>query len=79
MATPTKQQLDAALTALFAVADTVRDLGSVPSGELYSKLMHVTSLQGYERMLDTLKGANLITVENHVIRWVGPNQIARSN
>jgi hypothetical protein len=73
MATTTKQQLDQALTALFAVSETLREVGEIPSGVLYSQLMNVTSFEGYERMLGILKGAGLIAVENNVIRWIGPN------
>ena len=57
----TKQTYDAVLATICAVTDAIRDLGSVPSGELYARLMDRMSLQAYQGILDALTRARLIT------------------
>ncbi len=72
MAAPTSAELRAALDLTFAVAETIRELGEVPSGPLYAQLMGKVTYEGYQGLLRTLTNAKLIKVENHLIRWVGP-------
>jgi hypothetical protein len=63
----------AALLVLTAVAETIRELGSVPSGHLYATLMGRMDFEAYTKMLDTLKGAGLITESrSHELVWIGP-------
>ena len=73
-ATVTKEQVSAALQALAALAEAIRDLGEVPSGHLYAVVMSSgMSLATYQSMIDRLKGAGLIAVDgSHLIRWTGP-------
>lgn len=59
-----------ALTTI--IADAIKELGSVPSGHLYAQVMAHMNLQTYQVIIDTLKGAKLVTVKNHLIEWVGP-------
>lgn len=61
----------AALDILKAVADALKELGSVPSGEFYARLCGKFNLQTYTKIIDTLKRAGLIKVEGHLITWVG--------
>lgn len=57
---------------LFAISETLREMGEVPSGLLYSLLMGRMSLTQYEETIGTLKRAGLVAESNHVLRWVGP-------
>ena len=71
----TRDQLKAALEMLFLMAEAVREAGTIPSGVLYSLVMHKTDLPGYERAVDRLVGAGLVVREaNHVLKWVGPQK-----
>jgi hypothetical protein len=67
-----RARLNASVLATMAVAEAIRELGSVPSGHLYARLMGQLSLESYETILRTLRGAGLVEQKNHVLRWVGP-------
>jgi hypothetical protein len=67
----TQNDVKAALGILGAVADTIRELGEVPSGHLYAHLMSKLSLEQYEQVIGVLKQAGLITESNHLLTWVG--------
>ena len=64
-------ELKATVLLVKAVADCIRELEEVPSGHLYARLQGTLSLNTYNRVLDFLKKAKLITVQNHLIKWVG--------
>lgn len=68
----TREEVSAAIQAASAVAEAIRDLGSVPSGELYVQLMQHMSLATYEAILNILQRADLVVIANHVVRWTGP-------
>lgn len=56
-----------------AVAETIRELGQVPSGHLYARLMGVMELHQYEQVIDLLIDARLVERDHsHLLRWVGP-------
>lgn len=56
-----------------AVAETIRELGEIPSGHLYARLMGVMELRQYEQVIDLLVDARLIERDrSHLLRWVGP-------
>jgi hypothetical protein len=67
----TQDDVKAALGILRAVADTIRELGDVPSGHLYAHLMSKLSREQYEQVIGVLKQAGLITESNHLLTWVG--------
>lgn len=69
----TADQVKAALLAVRAVADCIKELGSVPSGHLYAQLAPVMSLDTYQGVLRTLKNAELVEERSHELFWVGPN------
>jgi hypothetical protein len=71
MSGTTPNDVKAALGILRAVADTIRELGEVPSGHLYAHLMSKLSLEQYEQVISVLKQAGLITESNHLLTWVG--------
>ncbi len=70
----TKEQVVAALQTIKVVADTIRELGEVPSGVLYSQVMQHVSLQSYQSIIERLKGAKLIREKHNKLIWVGPVQ-----
>lgn len=68
----TKQQLVSALMACTAMAEAIRELGSVPSGHLYANVCGAMDLPTYEGIIETLKRAGLLVEQNHLLTWVGP-------
>lgn len=70
--TPSKDQIKGAIEILRAVADAIKELGSVPSGHLYARLMGHMNLQSYQQIIDTLVKAQLVKSDNHMLTWIGP-------
>lgn len=60
----------ASLSIVQAVAEAIRELGSVPSGHLYAQLMGKLTLDQYTQIIDVLKGAGLVTESGHLLTWV---------
>lgn len=69
----TKDQVIAMLSAMIAVAETLRVIGEMPSGHLYARLMNYVNLQQYYAIIERLKHAGLIEEKSHLLRWVGPS------
>jgi hypothetical protein len=73
MSTITKAQIKGAIEIMKAVANAIKELGSIPSGHLYVHLNNSLTLDEYNRIIGLLKGAELITVgDDHLITWIGP-------
>ena len=68
----TAAQAKAATSILFAVAETIRELGSVPSGHLYARLMDRMTHSAYQEMIDVLTRAGVVEVKNFMVTWKGP-------
>jgi hypothetical protein len=69
---PSAKQLGAAVATVAAVAEAIRGLGQVPSGELYANVCGTLSLQQYEQIIALLKRADLVSESGHMLSWVGP-------
>ncbi len=65
-------QHKAAFLLVTAVAETVRELRTVPSGELYARIMGLVDIHGYQKSVRILKGAGLVSEKGNVLTWVGP-------
>lgn len=68
-------QINAALEIMRAVADCIKELGRVPSGELYARLMDKMDINTYNRIIERLTKAGLIEVVNHEIIWKDPKKV----
>ncbi len=60
-----------AVLVIKAVADAIRDLGSIPSGHLYAQLMGHMSLDQYQQIIGILTRTGLIVESGHVLTWKG--------
>ena len=60
-----------ALLVVRTVADAIKELGSVPSGHLYARLMGVMNLDQYQAIINVLIKAKMVKVQNHLITWIG--------
>lgn len=70
------EQRRAAILTIQAIADCLRDLGEVPSGEFYARLMAMPgfnnmSATDYQALIDSLKRARLISEKGHMLTWIG--------
>jgi len=65
----TKEQLVAGLNTLRALADTVKELGEVPSGHLYNVVMGIMDLQAYEKAISLLVGSGIVRRRGNVLVW----------
>ncbi len=67
-------QAQAATGAVLAVAECIRDLGSVPSGHLYARLIGHMSVESFQSFIATLVRAGLVREHaNHLLEWIGPS------
>ena len=63
----------AAVRVAHAVAETIRELGQVPSGHLYARLMGIMELHQYEQVIGLLVDARLIErTPSRLLCWIGP-------
>lgn len=72
----TKEQIVAAFGIVLAIGDTIQQLGEVPSGELYARVMGTLSAREYNTVIDKLIQCRLVTKSNNVLRWTGPKKEA---
>lgn len=72
MAEITKDQMRAAVNVVMVLSETIRELKEVPSGTLYAQLLGQLTLEQYNSTIDLLKRAKLVSEENNVLRWIGP-------
>ena len=68
--TDRQKQIDASLLVIRVVADAIRELGSVPSGHLYARIMNTLSLEQYNSVIGVLKRAGLVEERSHLLKWV---------
>lgn len=66
------EKLAGSIQVLKAVAETIRELGEVPSGHLYAQLMGKMNLEQYQSMIRILKDTGLISESGFVLKWCGP-------
>src|SRR5690349_13132607 len=69
----TARNMSAALATAAAVAETIRELGEVPEGNLYVAVMAYVDQRGFDLLLGSLTRAGLIErTAGHLVRWIGP-------
>jgi hypothetical protein len=65
----TADQLKAGLAALRAIADAVRELGSVPSGHIYAAVMGTMDITAYEKAITLLCNSGVIRKSGDMLHW----------
>lgn len=66
-----RRALKAWVQVLLALAEAIKELGKVPSGHLYARLMGLLPIEQYQQTIADLAKAGLIKVSNSLITWVG--------
>lgn len=60
---------------VLAIAQAIEELGTVPSGHLYARLMGHLGIDAYQSVIATLVHAGLVRQHaNHLLEWVGPKR-----
>lgn len=72
-----KNQVRAAIEVTMAYAEAIRELGEVPNGHLYARMMGQLSLEEHNRIIQVLKDAGVVTESNYLLKWVGPGKESR--
>ncbi len=73
MQTDPKTAAAGTVRALAALAEAIRDLGSIPAGHLYAHTCGAWSLDTFQALLGVLKRAGLVSEDGfHVLTWTGP-------
>lgn len=67
----TKTEILAAVETTKAIAEAIRELGTVADGTLYAGVMSHLDLKQYQAILGILEQARLITNTNHRLTWIG--------
>ena len=66
-----EEKMKAAVQIMKAVAESIKEVGSIPSGHLYAQLMGKMSLGSYEKMICAMQRMQIIRVEDHLITYAG--------
>lgn len=59
----------AAIQMIKAVADAIKELGKIPSGHLYARLMPYLDLPSYEKIIGILERSGVIRKTSDVLYW----------
>ena len=65
----TKEQVVAGIQVVKALADAIKELGSVPSGHLYASVMGRLSLSQYEQCIGILTRAGIVRKSGDLLIW----------
>ena len=68
----TAAQVRAAFDLVIAVSEAIRELGEVPNGELYARVMGTLDYQSYTHIIAQLKRAGLVRETSNLLVWIGP-------
>lgn len=69
----TSKQVAAAFEVVVLVGQLIRELKSVPNGELYVRLADKLSIESYTSIIKKLEDAKLVKQSNYVLTWIGPD------
>jgi len=70
--TTENKQITAIFTVAIAAAEVIRELGEIPSGHLYARMMDKLSCHQYQQIIDMLKKAGVVEeTPAHLLRWIG--------
>ena len=70
MTTTNEVETKKALAIAMTLADAIRELGEIPSGHLYARVMGYMSLDVYTAIIRALKGAGLVEETNNLLTWM---------
>lgn len=66
-----KQQVQLALELVATVGQVIQELGSVPSGHLYARLMDKFDIHQYQSIIRMLVRSGMVKEKGNLLVWVG--------
>ena len=72
-----RESVRSAVDVLLAISKAVEELKEVPSGHLYSVLMNKIKLEDYEKCLDILNKAGVVSKKGDLVVWVDSKSIQK--
>jgi len=73
----TDEQARTFLDVAAVIGEIIRELGNVPAGHLYARVMGQINLDQFNMVIGILVAANLVSQRNHELTWVGPAKEVR--
>lgn len=74
-----QNRIRTAVSLAAAVCEIIRET-DVPAGTLYAVMVDRLSLDGFNKLIATLKNAQLIEEgPGHMLRWIGPSREEEAN
>jgi hypothetical protein len=70
-ATITREQIVSGVQTVAAIAEAIRELGTVSDGTLYAGLMGKLDIGQYQAIIAILVKAELVSNVGHQLRWIG--------
>lgn len=68
-----KEEIHAAMQALLAIAEAVREAGEIPAGVLFAAVCQYMSADQFNGFIEKLVNAKLISrAPSHLLTWTGP-------
>jgi hypothetical protein len=61
-----------AINQAVALGETIRELGRVPNGHLWSRVQGYMTFNTYTKIIQVLKLGKLIEESNNELIWIGP-------
>ncbi|MGH9876165.1 MAG: hypothetical protein ACRD5H_00875 [Nitrososphaerales archaeon] len=68
----TKAQMSVAMMVVQAMAEAIREVGSIPEGTLYAVMMNFVNLEGFKSAANALVNAKVVRRENCLLTWIAP-------
>jgi hypothetical protein len=59
------------MRVIMAVAEAIREAGTIPSGTLYAALSGRVGLPGFESIIRTLENGGLVRKSGDQLTWIG--------
>lgn len=69
MKTVTKAEVSAAINAIKALADAIKELGEVPAGHLYAAVMGSMSLANFDKAIGFLVSGGVVARNGDLLTW----------
>jgi hypothetical protein len=71
----TTQQITAGLQIAAAIGTAIRELGEVPEGQLFARMMGHLDLRSFDAVIDALVRAGVVRRANHMLTWIGDAEV----
>jgi hypothetical protein len=73
-----KEKVNARISIIKAVADTIQEMGEAPNGIVYAAMMDFVTFEQYQDILNVIERAGLVSISEgrELLTWIGPKKVA---